>query len=166
MEFTFNPSPNNSKGRISKIFGLLGRILWGFILFLFWAGFLGWALYDGYQSWGLVTNGESTIGTVISFQEIHETDGPNTFKSMIQYQVGNQRYIFVSSNSSSPPAHQLGEKVELFYSPIDPEIAQINSWYELWFFPGIITLVFLVVPIIVLFLKSGNLIVKKLSSQY
>ena len=166
MAFSNTPSSSNFKGIISRVFRVFGRILWGLILFLFWAGFLGWALYDGYKSFDLVNNGVSTVGTVTNLQEIHEPDAPNTFKPIIQYKVGNQTYTFIGGNSSSPSAYQIGEGIELFYNPAEPENAQINTWYELWFFPGIITLVFLVAPTIMLLIASGKWVFKKLSNQY
>ncbi len=98
--------------------------------------FLGGS-YIAYNNYQLRTNGASTIGTVIRLEE-SSSDGSTTYSPVFQYEVDGQNYEFESGNSSSPPTHRVGETDTIFYDPANPAKAQIDSFMDMWFAPGML----------------------------
>jgi len=109
------------------------------LLNLMWVVMLGVAYYYGHTSWSLSQNGSRVGGVVVALEESAGTDGSGvTYSPVIRYEVDGRAHTFTSSNSSDPPAYDIGERVVLLYDPADPERARINSWWELWLMPVVL----------------------------
>jgi hypothetical protein len=112
--------------------------MWVF-LNLVWMILLGVAVYVGRGSWELKQEGSSVTGTVVSLREVDETDNTGvTYAPVINYDVQGRTYTYESSNSSDPPAYEVGEKVTLLYRPENPEEVRVNTWFDLWFLPAML----------------------------
>jgi len=77
-----------------------------------------------------------TKGQVFQFQKIgksgnHRND--TIYYPQVSFMVNGQEYQFVSNLGSSSKRFELGEKVEVYYNPIDPTKAQIKDYWESWF---------------------------------
>lgn len=70
-----------------------------------------------------------------------DSDGRSstTFAPVVEFTTARGESItFVSSTSSSPPAYQVGETVEVLYLADDPRDARIHDWFSLWGLPTIL----------------------------
>src|SRR5689334_7195694 len=85
---------------------------------LTWIILIGVAVYYGRGSWELKQRGSTVTGTVVSLREVAAThDAGVTYAPVISYDVQGHTYTYESSNSSDPPAYDVGEKVSLLYRP-------------------------------------------------
>ncbi len=77
---------------------------------------------------------EAALGTgeVTGLVESH-SDNSVTYSPVVEFQTleGNT-LVFESSFSSSPPAYDIGEKVEVYYLPSLPDSAKLNGFFSLW----------------------------------
>jgi hypothetical protein len=87
------------------------------------------AIFIGWRSFDLTVNGGRTEGVVI------ELVGSDTYSPIFEYEVDGRTYSFESMNSSSPPAFDVGEEVEIFYDKDDPSRAEVNKFLDLWLVP-------------------------------
>jgi len=75
----------------------------------------------------LERQGVEVRGVVVGLQENYDSDG-STYAPVVQFKTnGGQSVEFVSSYSSSPPAHKVGETVIVVYPPDDPVNAVIKG---------------------------------------
>jgi len=103
---------------------------------LFLAGFCLWGVYAAYTGWQLQTRGETTTGTVVEMEESNTTDGGCcVYSPVIEFNINGQTYSFDGGNASYPPEYKVGEVVDIRYDPVDPNTAQIDSYFERWAFP-------------------------------
>jgi hypothetical protein len=97
---------------------------------------MGVAYHYGHGSWSLRREGFSVGGVVVGLKESASTGtSGTTYAPVVRYEVEGQTHTFTSSNSSNPPAYEIGERVVLLYDPADPTRARIDSWWELWLMP-------------------------------
>jgi hypothetical protein len=121
----------------------------GFIVFnLMWVAMLGFAGWYGYGSYALMRTGATVLGTVIENRVVSGDDG-DSYKPIVEYTVDGETYTFESLNSSDPPAYRVGETVSLRYDPAKPQVARINSLFDLWLMPAILAPVALVLALVV-----------------
>lgn len=111
---------------------------WTIFFNLFFAGFCLWGAYAGYISWKLQNEGITTTGTVIRLEESSSEGGCCVYSPVVEFNANGQTYSFEGGNASDPPAYEVGELVDVIYTPSDPSTAQINKWTERWLFPIII----------------------------
>lgn len=112
---------------------------WTIFFNLFFAGFCLWGVYAAYTGWQLQTNGVTTPGTVVRLNEQSDAEGGCcTYVPVVDFKVNDQVYTFEGDNASDPPAYQVGEQVNVRYDPLNPNTAQIDSFFERWIFPIII----------------------------
>jgi hypothetical protein len=52
--------------------------------------------------------------------------------------AAGESVTFVSGSSSSPPAYQVGDTVEVLYVAADPRRARVHDWFSLWGLPTIL----------------------------
>ena len=122
----------------------------GWIVFnLMWVAMLGFAAWYGYGSYNLTTNGAVVTGTVIENRVVSDSEGGDTYKPIIQYDVDGETYTLESLNSSDPPAYRVGERVSLRYNPAKPEDARINSLWDLWLVPCLLGPAALVLAVVI-----------------
>lgn len=80
-----------------------------------------------------------------------EDDGSVTYAPRIRYTVNEKEYLHTSGFSSNPPSFSVGETINVYYDPQDPETVKINGALPLYlgsFVVGGIGAVFLLIGII------------------
>lgn len=116
-----------------------GDVLWniyrgcGWLLVnIFVLGFLCWALYEGFVGYRVEANGETTEGYISGLEP---RDG-GTYRAVIDFEVNGKTYSFHDSTSSNPPRYDIGETVTVRYDRTNPNLAEIDSRFPLWFLPA------------------------------
>lgn len=105
---------------------VLGIVLLVMAAYLFWSTKL-------FISRAMVTQG------VVVENVRNYSDDSYTYSPVIQFNTEDGRNVeFKSKMGSSSPTYSVGEKVEIFYEPNEPEHAKINSFMSLYFFPTIL----------------------------
>jgi hypothetical protein len=90
------------------------------------------ALMDYNSTVSFLEDAVSVEGTVVALQE-SRSDGSATYKPVVAFVDGNGQTVeYISSVGSSPPSYDVGEIVEILYSPKNSQDAIINSFFELW----------------------------------
>lgn len=107
------------------IFGVIGLIMLA-IAFL---------LFNSTRSF--ISEAELTQGTVTELVESRSKsdDGSNsiTYAPVVSFVTdAAQQVTYHSSTSSNPPSYQVGETVEMYYLPEQPNKAKINGFFDLW----------------------------------
>jgi hypothetical protein len=70
-----------------------------------------------------------TRGTVI------EMVGSEMTSPVVEYQVNGNKHRIQGSVSSSPPAHVVGDLVDVIYDESNPSNSKIDTFRERWLFP-------------------------------
>ena len=83
----------------------------------------------GIYSMAAGTGKSVTGGTVI------EMVGGNMTSPVVEYEVDGQKHRVQGSVSSSPPAHTVGDHVDVIYDPKNPSNSMIGTFQERWLFP-------------------------------
>jgi hypothetical protein len=97
----------------------------------------------GFAAWTLVFLGRSEIatGTVIRLNDEGLADrrsGARMTRPIIRFTTASGATIeFGHAYVSTPPAYDVGERVEVRYDPASPAAARIASPLSLWLLPGI-----------------------------
>jgi hypothetical protein len=153
---------------MDKVFNTINRVgdgveraksgcTWIF-LNLVWIILIGIAIYTGRNSWELKEQGRSAQGTVVSMREVDATDNSGvTYAPVISYNVDGRSYTYESSNSSDPPAFEVGEKVAILYRPNAPDDVKIDAWSDLWMLPVMLGAGGLVVAIVSLVMMVSSI---------
>jgi len=78
------------------------------------------------------SNAELTTGTVTGFSTVTDSDdNSQTYCPIVQFSTETgQQVTYHSSTCNSPPAHQVGDQVEIYYDPEDPEKGQIKGFWS------------------------------------
>lgn len=106
-------------------------------------GALGWilALMVGYQRIRLLTSGVKAMGT-IKRVKVSSDIGPDQIKRTTESAVVQVRdeetgetFQFQSSFGTSSGKIEVGKKVPVRYLPNDHEVAEIDRFLPMWFFP-------------------------------
>lgn len=81
-----------------------------------------------------VAHAATTQGTVIELIEVRDKDdNSSTFKPVVKFSApGGEEVTFQSSYSSRPPAYNVGETVDVLYTPRDVHDARIKGFGSLW----------------------------------
>ncbi len=97
-------------------------------------GILGLAFYLYNSQKDFISTAIKVPGTVID--NVIGGEDNDVYFPMVQFRSrdGEERR-FTASTGSSPPMHNVGEPVEVIYNPDNPDDAQINSTFDLWFGP-------------------------------
>ncbi|MFN8355131.1 MAG: DUF3592 domain-containing protein [Spirosomataceae bacterium] len=105
------------------IFGGIGLVMLAVTAFL---------VYSQYQ---FLSSSVKTTGVVID-NIGQRSKKSTTYTPVIAFQTANGKPItFQGSVSSSPPAFDINEKVEVYYNPANPQEAAIGTFFQLWFLP-------------------------------
>jgi hypothetical protein len=94
--------------------------------------FLGGAGIAFYLGESMRSRAELTTGTVTGFSvQVDSEDNSQTYCPQVTYRTrsGEQRR-YDSNFCSSPAAYDVGEQVELYYDPNDPDSAQIKGFWS------------------------------------
>lgn len=80
-----------------------------------------------------VNSSARATGTVVAHAQSRSSDGDLTYAPVISFRTNDGQTVeFKSRNSSTRPAHAVGETVEVLYNPRNPQEAEINSFSSLW----------------------------------
>jgi hypothetical protein len=113
----------NSARIIKFVFGLVG------VLMLVGAGLL-------YQNTTkFIASASRARGEVIDLLRVESSrrNSSDTWRPMVHFKLPSGEIIeFTPSSSSSPPAYDKGEIVEVFFNPGDPKDARLNGFFDLW----------------------------------
>lgn len=101
---------------IGLVFGLIGAAMLSVIIYL----------YISHQNF--LQRAVPAIGVVVS----------SPHQPVIDYEYNGEMYSYYSSVSSNPPSYEMGEQVEVFVNPDNPNDVIVNTFTERWF---VITLV-------------------------
>jgi hypothetical protein len=94
--------------------------------------FLIFASTMGAKSWRLTDGALRTEGTVIRMERSLGQEG---LAPVVRYRVDGKEHEVTSQMHSSPAAYTVGEKVTVLYQPGQPDVAGIDSFFDLWFSP-------------------------------
>ncbi|MCW5876694.1 MAG: DUF3592 domain-containing protein [Anaerolineales bacterium] len=112
---------------------LLGNLLLLALFNLMVVAMAAGALWFGWPSYTITSNGETTMARVIALSESTDGDGDCcVYSPVFEYTVNGRRHTFESLNSSNPPAYRVGQEVEVIYNINNPSDAAVNSFSELW----------------------------------
>ena len=113
----------NSARIIKFVFGLVGVLmLIGAVL-----------LYQNTTKF--IASASRAQGEVIDLLRVESSrrNSSDTWRPMVHFKLPSGEIIeFTPSSSSSPPAYDKGEIVEVFFNPADPKDARLNGFFDLW----------------------------------
>jgi hypothetical protein len=100
----------------------------------------------------------TSTGVVTQLGESRSSKGSSTYYPIVEFtdQTG-KKTIFSSSYSSSPPAYEVGETVEVLYEPGKPSQAEIKGFFSQWLaalITGFLGLIFSTIGWVNLFIAS------------
>ena len=96
-------------------------------IILFGLVFYGIGAGLAYRQRSMERQGVQVPGEVVSFVQSCDDDGC-TYSPVVRFKTRDgQSVSYESTYSSSPPAYDLGESVQVFYSPENPEKAIIKG---------------------------------------
>jgi hypothetical protein len=120
--------PDKTLGFMGAIFGGAGAL------------FLVIALVLILNTRAFLATAERAPGVVIENVR-HSGSKGSTFAPRVRFTAaGGREVVFVGGVSSSPPSHDVGERVTVVYPPGKPEDARIESFFQLYFAPFILGL--------------------------
>ena len=129
MRFSMRSS-NAAPSRLSSVFG-------GALFLLFGVGALVGGIVWGVNTKRFVDGASRASGTVIELQRRQSSsdDSPSYYPVVRFTDAGGKDVTFTSSTGSNPPSKREGDKVDVLYDPRNPEKAELNSFFALWFGP-------------------------------
>jgi hypothetical protein len=108
-------------------------------------GFLAWflglgailsflmALAIGLYTWHFRQTAIQTSGQVVELRAEMD-EGDTTYRAVFRFlDAAGKEHTVPSSMKSKPATHHVGDQVTILYPPGDPERAQIDNFWELWF---------------------------------
>jgi hypothetical protein len=118
------------------------------ILTIFAVVFLGVGIFEFHNSQVIVNSYETVTGTVVGNDYLSHTDPEDsarvtwTYHPVVQFTATNGREVAFTDRAGSYPArYDVGETVEVYYNPDEPQDALVKDWMSLWWGP----LIFLVI---------------------
>lgn len=101
-------------------------------------GLMGLSFYLYQDTRAFLSEAATAQGEIIDF-EVREdrtnNDGrvDSSYHPVIRFDTQEGSEItFTSSSGSGSPSYDIGEKVEVLYSPSEPRSAKINGFFSLW----------------------------------
>jgi len=98
-------------------------------------GLFGGGIYSYLSTGDFIAQAASAAGVVIGLEREQDADGNDTYYPRVQFEAKGRSYQFRGQVGSGYGTFKVGEQVEVFYDPADPDHARINSFVQLWFFP-------------------------------
>ena len=126
----------NANPQPTKSFSTLSWLGWFIGFNLIWIAMAAAAVWLGWRSYTLTTGGETTTGTVVRLIE----DDINSFTTdvtpVFQFQVNGEAYEVRSQNMygwwNRYFRFKEGREVEVRFDPANPELAEVNSLWDIW----------------------------------
>ena len=114
-------------GFLSVLFGVIGL------------GLLAGALALALNTRSFISTAKTAQGSVIELIEKRDSDGSVTYTPVVAFTADSGSNVnFTSSFSSNPASYDVGEAVEVLYSPDNPNEARIRGFGSLWLGPTIL----------------------------
>ena len=141
---------NNPVAILRLVFGAVGLVLCA----------IAWLLHHNTASF--ITSASRTQGEVMRllYVESSKRNESGTWKPLVRFKAPSGEIIeFAPSSSSSPPAYEVGETVDVFFDPNDPQDAMLDGFFSLWggaAITGGLGLVFLLVTAGLLFMPAST----------
>ncbi|QNK67964.1 DUF3592 domain-containing protein [Variovorax sp. PAMC26660] len=110
----------------------LAKLIFGFIgiALLVLCGFLI------YNRVAFIASAERVQGEVTDLQHVRSTNKNNTdgtWRPIVQFRAPSGALIdFTTSSSSGSPGYEIGETVDVFFQPSNPQDALLNDMFEMW----------------------------------
>jgi hypothetical protein len=127
-------SPARRQGDASVQTRRLGR--WAFLVF--GIVFLLWGLGMGVSSLSFSFGSAHTEGTVVKLEENALDEPPHALYPVVQYHVDDSKYSYTGVGSY-PARYTVGQKVRILYKVEQPEVASIDSFFDRWLVPVVVT---------------------------
>lgn len=81
-------------------------------------------------------------GTVLGLESMRTSHGNHGYSPIFRFTADDgQIHIVVSKVATNPPTFKRGDQVKVMYPPGRPESARIDSYSQLWMFPGAATII-------------------------
>jgi hypothetical protein len=97
--------------------------------------FGGIAGVTGFNSWKFTNEGATTRAEVVSLLEHYDSQTGYSYEPVFRYQYGGINYESRSGISSSPPAFNVGDNVDIYVDADDPERVRADRFVDLWLLP-------------------------------
>ena len=116
-------------------------LIGGIIFFIIGAGVLIGDSYIIKNTLSFLNNSEKTEGIVTDIVQSRSSDSGNYMYSPEVSFVDNsgKTISFTSNISSSVPTYRIGEKIPVIYNKENSQEAKINTLFQLWFGPALMT---------------------------
>lgn len=116
-------------------------LLIGVLFFLIGFAILGYGIVFYFRQRQRQSQWQTAVGVVVNLVK-ESTDDGYVYCPQIQFQTNSgQVSNFQSDFGSRPASHRVGERIEVFYNPLDPSQAQINSFMT----TGMMTAIFFLI---------------------
>jgi hypothetical protein len=87
-----------------------------------------------YQETHFLADAQVGQGTVIDLQRSESSKGGATYYPVVSYTTRDGKVVTFSSGvSTNPPSYEVGESVEVYYDPQNPNGAEIKGFFSQWF---------------------------------
>ena len=121
-------------------------------------GLLIGAGYTGWHQHEFIQQSRFTHGVVID--NVYSGGKHATYHAVVQFMPrdGTQQITFQSNIGTNPAMYHVNQPVDVLYSQANPQEAQINSPFDLWFLTGMITFMGLIFTFVSLapLIKTGR----------
>ncbi|WP_418120325.1 DUF3592 domain-containing protein [Variovorax sp. 350MFTsu5.1] len=140
---------NNPVAILRLVFGAVGLVLCA----------VAWLLHHNTATF--IASASRTQGEVMRLLHVESSkrNESGTWKPLVRFKAPSGEIIeFAPSSSSSPPAYEVGETVDVFFDPNDPQDAMLDGFFSLWggaAITGGLGLVFLLVTAGLLFMPAS-----------
>lgn len=123
----------NHQPQTSSVMSLLG---WFIGLNLIWVVLAAFAVWLGWRSYTLTTTGETAQAIVVRLIEEDRNQFTTDITPVFQFQVNGETYEVASQNNyrwwNRYFRFSEGKEIEIRYDPSNPELAEINSFWDVW----------------------------------
>ncbi|WP_418125734.1 DUF3592 domain-containing protein [Variovorax sp. 160MFSha2.1] len=140
---------NNPVAILRLVFGAVGLVLCA----------VAWLLHHNTATF--IASAGRTQGEVMRLLHVESSkrNESGTWKPLVRFKAPSGEIIeFAPSSSSSPPAYEVGETVDVFFDPNAPQDAMLDGFFSLWggaAITGGLGLVFLLVAAGLLFMPAS-----------
>lgn len=114
----------------------LKEILLAASLNLAWVLLAVFAAWLGWRSFTLSVAGSQSVGRVVRLLEDDKAAFDSDFSPVVEFQAAGKTYTFQSQNTyrwwDRYTRFSVGRQVQVVYDPLNPEHAEINSWWDIW----------------------------------
>ena len=140
---------NNPVAILRLVFGAVGLVLCA----------VAWLLHHNTATF--IASAGRTQGEVMRLLHVESSkrNESGTWKPLVRFKAPSGEIVeFAPSSSSSPPAYEVGETVDVFFDPNAPQDAMLDGFFSLWggaAITGGLGLVFLLVTAGLLFMPAS-----------